>query len=331
MISVGYKDLAKRTYSAEDRKRLEKFRDKRFANKRGRKNPSNIPARLARTSAFAPRRSALSTDSNFERLYVVPGHSVIKVRGRELGTQHRDAIYGVFRVGKNPRKQVEQVEGKPVLQRRIYYIVNTSWRELLRAMAKTEHMNNLLTLHEIFEEINQVAFTVYEGSQRELFEAVKTRNWDKLHEISPAGSIRSLFEAIEWTGLDLDSEVTITFGEWTAAMIAQSKLVSLNADVQFELKSGHAKSFWPYVDSMSNHFYVDEDMLAALVGRDIWSDDETKITRGQFRKDCKQAFDDMVRAGGLKSWRVETFGEGRRKSRRYYYEHKLTKQMELEL
>ena len=30
---------------------------------------------------------------------------------------------------------------------------------------------------------------------------------------------------------------------------------------------------WPYNDSMSNHFYVDEDMFASLVGRDVW--DET--------------------------------------------------------
>jgi hypothetical protein len=260
-----------------------------------------------------------------------PGHSVIKVRGRELGVQHRDAIYGVFRVGKNPKKLVERAPDKHPMQRRVYFVVNTSWRELLRAMAKTEHMNNLLTLHEIFEEIKQVVFTVYEGSQRELYDAVKHRRWDQLREITPAGGIRSLFDSIEWTGLDLDSEVTITFGEWTVSMIAQTKLVSLNADVQFELKSGHAKSFWPYIDSMSNHFYVDEDMLAALVGRDIWSDAETKVTRGQFRKDCKQAFDDMVRAGGLKAYRVETTGEGRRKSRRYFYEHRLCKQMELEL
>ena len=39
--------------------------------------------------------------------------------------------------------------------------------QLSIAMAKTHHLNNLLTLHEKFEEINQVAFIVYEGSQRE--------------------------------------------------------------------------------------------------------------------------------------------------------------------
>ena len=324
--------MTERKYTPEETKRLRKFRDKRFANKRGRKNPSNIPARLARTSAFAPRRSSLSSDANFERLYIVPGHSVIKVRGRELGTQHRDAIYAVFRVGKNLEKRIDRTEGQPILNRRVYYTVKTSWRELLIAMAKTQHLNNLLTLHENFEEINQVAFTVYEGSQRELFEAIKSRDWDKLREISPAGAIMNLFESISWTGLELDSVVTITFGEWTATMILQSKLVSLNADVQFALNSGHAKSFWPYIDSMSNHFYVDEDMLASLVGRDVWDErTETKVTRGQFRKDCKQAFDDMVRAGGLKAWRVEITGVGRHKSRRYYYEHQLVKQMELEL
>ena len=93
-------DPTDRALSPAERKRLEKFK-----NRRGRKNPARIPARLARTSAFAPKRTRLITDSNFERLYVVPGHSVIKVSGRELGTQHRDTIYAVFRLP----KKVERV------------------------------------------------------------------------------------------------------------------------------------------------------------------------------------------------------------------------------
>ena len=102
-------------------------------------------------------------------------------------------------------------------------------------------------------------------------------------------------------------------------MLDRAKLVSLNAEVQFRLKSDHAKTFWPYIDSMNNHFYVDEDTLAALAGRDLWGDKETKTTWGQFRKDCKQAFDDMVRAEGLASWTFELMGVGRIKKRRYLY------------
>lgn len=55
-----------------------------------------MPDRLARTSAFAPRKKDLVTDSNFVRIYEVPGYSVVEVKGRELGSQHRDAIYALF-------------------------------------------------------------------------------------------------------------------------------------------------------------------------------------------------------------------------------------------
>jgi len=114
-------------------------------------------------------------------------------------------------------------------------------------------------------------------------------------------------------------------------MMQKAHLVSLNADVQFALKSDHAKSFWPYIDSQNSHNFVDEDMLAALAGRNLWTAPETSATRSQFRKDCRQAFDDMVLAGGLKSWREEVRGKGRRKSRRYHYVHALERQMELGL
>ena len=79
----------------------------------------------------------------------------------------------------------------------------------------------------------------------------------------------SLIETIEWNGLELDSEVVIRYGDWSAAMIERAKLVSLNADIQFALKSDHAKTFWPYIDSMNNHHYVDEEVLAGLAGRDL--------------------------------------------------------------
>jgi len=85
---------ASRELSAAEKKRLE-----RVGNRRGRNRPSKVPARLARTSAFAPKRRGLITDSSFERLYIVRGHSVVRVSGRELGSQHRDALYAVFRLG----------------------------------------------------------------------------------------------------------------------------------------------------------------------------------------------------------------------------------------
>src|SRR3954463_9466224 len=75
----------KRPLSDAEIRRLERLERTR-ANKRGRKNPAAVPARLARTSAFAPKRRNLITDSKFRRTYIVPGHSYIEVAGRELGS-----------------------------------------------------------------------------------------------------------------------------------------------------------------------------------------------------------------------------------------------------
>ena len=51
----------------------------------------------------------------------------------------------------------------------------------------------------------------------------------------------------------------------------------------------------------------------------------------KFREDVRQAFDDMVSAGGLASWRCEEVGTGRRKSYRYHYVHALERQGTLNL
>ena len=100
----------------------------------------------------------------------------------------------------------------------------------------------------------------------------------------------NIIDSISWDGVNLDSRVTVRYGEWVREMIEKTRLVSLNAEVQFALTSDHAKSFWPYIDSMAGHSYVDEAMLAALAGRDLWAEHETSATRAQFRKDCRQAF-----------------------------------------
>ena len=140
----------------------------------------------------------------------------------------------------------------------------------------------------------------------------------------------NIIDSISWDGVNLDSHVTVRYGEWVREMIQKTRLVSLNAEVQFALASDHAKLFWPYIDSMTGHNYVDESMLAALAGRDLWAEHETSATRAQFRKDCRQAFRDMVKGGGLKSFRVEITGAGE-KGRRYYYVHALPRQIELNL
>ncbi len=206
------------------------------------------------------------------------------------------------------------------------YETRTTWRELILAMGRKEHTNNVMTLLGAFEDIKKVVFIIHEGNPKEIL--ANQRNG---RLVGDSGRMGNLLNDIDWDGVGLDSEVVIKYGSWSIAMLEKAKLVSLNAEVQFALKSDHAKTFWPYIDSMNNSVFIDEETLAGLAGRDLWSDAETKVTRGQFRKDCKQAFDDMVRAGGLQSWRIEIRGVGRRKTRRYHYVHGLERQMELEI
>ncbi|MEQ1696152.1 MAG: hypothetical protein ABL901_09980 [Hyphomicrobiaceae bacterium] len=300
-------------------KRLQRFERGR-KNRRGRRNPASVPARLCRTAAFAPKRRGLITDSTFSRLYVVPGHSVVEVSGRELGSQHRDAIYAVFRL-KAECSYVDNGNASTWLRYHEQYRTITSWRELLRAMGKKEHVNNAMTLQEVFKEIKKVAITVYRDATPDLVEKLKAGQ-----RPTNEGAIGSIIDEIAWDGVNLDSKVRIVYGGHAVAAIKNAMLVSLNADVQFQLKSDHAKSFWPYIDSNRGHQWVDESVLASLAGRDLWGEDETSGSRAQFRKDCRQALNDMVTAGGLASWRVEIIGTGRTKSHRYHYVHKLPTQ-----
>ena len=64
-------------------------------------------------------------------------------------------------------------------------------------------------------------------------------------------------------------------------------------------------------------------MLASLISYDLFGDGDTNAKRSQFRKDCRQAFDDMVKAGGLRHYTIEELGNGRMKMRRYHYKHAL--------
>jgi hypothetical protein len=324
-------DDERRPLSEAEIRRLKRLEHAR-ANRRGRKNPAAVPARLARTSAFAPKRRNLITDSKFRRTYIVPGHSYVEVAGRELGSQHRDALYAVFRL-KPRRIQVPNPGYDPRLpasytgdgRTLVIYETQTTWRELVKTLGLSEHPNNLLTLLTVYEELQTVVMRVQEGDPEKILEA------SRRGMLGGPGIQSNIIDTIAWDGVNLDSRVTVRYGAWVREMIEKACLVSLNADVQFALVSDHAKSFWPYIDSMAGHTYVDETMLAALVGRDLWAEGETSATRAQFRKDCRQAFQDMKRAGGLRSFRIEITGTGRKKGRRYHYEHALPRQIELGL
>jgi hypothetical protein len=134
-----------KSLSERERKRLERF-EKAWANRRGRSQPAVLPSSMARTGAFSPRRFGLNTDSSFIRIYTVRPHSVVEVRGRELGTQHRDILYALFRL--RARKEVEpnpaynpnisgpEMPGKEL----IYFHTQCTWRDLLRAAGKKAHV-----------------------------------------------------------------------------------------------------------------------------------------------------------------------------------------------
>lgn len=322
---------SKRTLTEEELARLER-KQRTLQNRRGRKNPAVMPDKLARTSAFVPRRKGLITDSNFVRIYEVPGYSVVEVRGRELGSQHRDAIYALFRLPrtKSTIPNPEYRRGRFTSPHQAFYETQTTWRELLKVMGRTEHVNNLLSLLHVFQEVQQVSVLIHQGRSIEELEKIrKSRAQGLLADV--AGSVSPLIADLSWDGAQLDSAVSVRYGATVLEMIEKAHLVSINADVQFRLKSDYAKSFWPFIDSQPNHSWIDESRLAQLAGRNLWSDKETGATRAQFRKECRQAFQDMQAAGGFAGWREEVTGSGWRKSRRYHYVHNAPRQLELEL
>ena len=253
--------------------------EKSKQNRRGRTKPARVPAKLTRTPAFAPRCQNLETDSNFERIYIMPGHSVVKIKGRELGSRHRDALYAVFRL-KPTRKGFHE---------NAYYEIRTTWRELLKLTGKTEHANNLRSMLTLFQHFQMVVIEVQFGIPPKILDA------DQRGLIGGRGFSANILRGVTWSGEKLDDEVVIEYGAWVRETIERKHLVSLNAEVQFALKSDYAKSYWPFIDSQPDWNYIDEDKLVDLVGVDLTAIE----TRKEFRRTCKQAFDDMVKAGGL--------------------------------
>lgn len=305
--------------SEAEQARLERLERGR-RNARGRRQPSVMPSKLARTSAFAPRRHSLSSDADFMRVYVVRPHAVIEVRGRELGTRHRDALVALFRLRAKRFETGIAADGRV---RQAVYRTDTTWREILLASGLTTHVNNLLTALRVFEELRSVTVRSFTGSFDAYEAAVKQGR------LASAGWSDGLIGSIEWSGVSLDSEVSVTYGEWIRTTFEARNLVSISADIYFRLKTDNARAWWPYVDSQPGHDYVPLETLSELVGRDYRTEDSKR--RARFREDVVAAFQDMVRAGGLSSYEVEARGPGRTKSYRVKYVHALPKAAQLEL
>jgi hypothetical protein len=303
-----------------ERRRLERF-ERSKANRRGRKAPAVMPSRLARTSAFAPRKKGLITDSAFQRLYVVRPHTVVEVRGRELGSQHRDALYALFRLRAKRSETVSPQE--PGAPARVYFNTEATWRDLLATTGRTPHVNNLGTMLRVFEELRSVSFRFYQGDFAQ-YEAAS-----KAGRLPGAGYSDNLLGRIEWDGVSLDSTVKVTYGEWVRQMFESRSLVSIDGETYFRLRSDYAKSIWPFIDSQPDYRWVAVETLADLVGSDYRT--ETTRRKLKLREELRQAFADMVTAGGLSSWECEETGSGRAKSYRFSYVHARPRQGALDL
>jgi hypothetical protein len=308
--------------------RLARF-ERSHANRRGRSRPSVLPSKLARTSAFAPTNRNLITDSTFTRVYVVEGHSVVEVRGRELGSQHRDALYALFRVRAKalqvPNTEWSSTISTPgVRQFRTILVANTTWRDLLKHMGRTEHVNNLGTVLKSLEELRSVSVRVYKGSYDQYLASVKHGR------LAGAGFSDGIIGLIEWDGVNLDSPVRVEYGKWVRDTFSQKTLVSLNADTYFRLQTDYAKCLWPWIDSQPNHNWLDEPRAGELIGKPDIMAQPGKI-RAEFRRQVREAFDDIVRAGGLQSWNETVTGSGRAKIRKFSWKHAIPRQFELDL
>jgi hypothetical protein len=298
-----------------ERRRLERLERTR-KNRRGRRAPAVMPSRLARTSAFAPRQQGLSRDADFARVYLVPPHSVVEVRGRELGTRHRDMLVALFRL-RARRVEATTDQGQKI----VLCSTETTWRELLAASGLSSHVNNLLTCLRILEELRSTTIRVFQGS----FEDYETAT--QKGRLAGAGWSDALIGTIQWSGAMLDSKLTVSYGEWVRRTLEERHLVAVDADVYFRLQSDHARCWWPYIDSQPAHSWIGIETLSLLAGRDYA--ELTTRQRVKLREEARQALDDMITAGGLTSWVTEQVGSGRAKTYRYRYERAAGPQAEL--
>jgi hypothetical protein len=323
MTELG-RALNKPGISLVERKRLERL-VRSQNNRRGRKHPVVIPAELTRTSAFAPRQFGLVEDANFRRVYVVTARSVIEVTGRELGSQHRDALYAIFRLPSRKIRLEREGEESPLLpgipHADTIMEAHGTWRQVLQLMNLSEHANNMLTVLKNFEELRSVNLRVFTGSYSEYQHYVATS------KLRGSGFSDNFLGRIDWDGARLDSKIRVRYGEWLRWAFEQKRLVSLNSAVYFALQSDYAKSIWPYIDGQPDHSWVDETTLGELLGRDPSA--MSARERSNFREGCRRAFEDIVTAGGFSSWRVEAIGRGRVKLHRYHYVHALPRAIEL--
>ena len=332
-----YSSFGKKAAPKKQRKEATTREQRSAQNRRGRKNPSKVPAKLTRTSAFLPQSTNLITDSDFEKVYIVPGHSILRISGRELGVQHRDALYTLFRVTPSTAipPEFKDLVAQAVRENEVYLCAQASWRELLELSDVSPHVNNIRTLKNLLQDFQKVIFEEIEGKPEDILER------QKQGKIGGKGSSIPILSRLEWSGDGLNDTVTVIYGESVQKAFRDRCLVSLDFEVQLKLTSGYAKSIWPFIDGQPNYTYLPEDTIAALIGIDIWTDEalvDGKIRpasnlRRDFRKKCRKAFKDMQDQGGIREWSVNKDKKRKDglKTHTYYYTHGKTRQLELQM
>ena len=313
--------------SDRERKRIDRF-ERTWANRRGRSQPAVLPSTMARTGAFSPRRYGLNTDSTFARIYRSARTAswrcgVVNSAPSTATSSTPCSGCELARRSSRTRPIIRTSPARRCRERNWSTSIPNAPGAPLRATGKTAHVNNLGTLLRSLEELRAVSICVYTGTWDQYVAA------SKRGRLSGPGFSDSILGLIEWDGVSLDSQVTVKYGEWVKRMFEARNLISLNSEVYIKLTSDYARTFWPFIDSQNGYTFLDAETLAELAGRDYWS--ETTRQRIKFREDIRQAFDDMVKAGGLTSWRSEQTGSGRKKSYRYHYIHALPRQGTLEL
>ena len=220
----------------------------------------------------------------------------------------------------NPRYQLDEYGYAPTGISRDLEIceITLTWHDLLEARNLTPQTNNKKTVLGLLQDLQKVTMVNHHGTPEDVIKDFKEG------KIAEYGSSSNIIYSIDWMGTGLNDKVIIRFGASVRKMFLDKKLVSLNADVQFKLKKGFSKNIWPYIDSRPYFTWIDESKICELLGVDIWDDTSDADTRKRHREDVREAFADMVQAGGiLQNFTEKVTGHGRRKERRYFYTHAL--------
>jgi hypothetical protein len=290
-------DVAKQT--VEDGRTAQKKRLPQAWIRNMRTRSSQVPTDLARTSAFAPYRNL--SKSTVKRAFVVD-NSVVEVEGQELGVQHRDALYALFRLDKQSVRVKAEVDSPNLPLMPDIVVTRTTWRMLLHAMNMHEHKTNLKTVLKTFEQLRATNIRVFEGGLDEYRRAEAAGDL-----AAGVGRSQSILRDITWEGNKLDNVVVIEYGH----VLRNLKALTQIRPVYFELKTDYAKSILPFLDSHPETNQVSETDIALLLNRDLSTGSYSQVSK--FRDRARAAFEDMQRCGALKDVQIEETWVDRRK------------------